>query len=248
LAAAPEGTREYQIQEMKKMKTRILLITTICAVLLIALALPAMADDSAPAAVQPPATVSPADSASFDPAGSFMGLLGLRQDIRARQAEDRNLSQDIQANQEEIHTNWWENIGIFKNILGNRETVRSARQDELANRQENIGLRQDIQDARLDIKNNPDNKTVDLQQIAGDKNTLHGNWQENNATHSTIHEERDLSRQNWSAVHTIVQEDITLRNEDNVSRGEIQTNREQIARDRQQIRNERKNGSSAGSS
>jgi hypothetical protein len=233
---------------MKKMKTRILIITSLCVVLLFALAIPAWADDSVHATVQTTATVSPADSPSFDPVGSFMGVLGLRQDIRARQAEDRNLSQDIQANKQEIHTNWWENIGIFKNILGNRETVRSAQQDELANRQENLDLRQDIQNIRLDIENNPDNKTVDLQQIAGDKNTIHGKWQENNATHSTIHEERNLSRQNWSAVHTIVQEDVTLRKEDNATRGEIHTNREQIALDRQQIRSERKNGSSAGSS
>jgi hypothetical protein len=230
------------------MKTRMFAITSLCAVLLFALALPAWADDSVPATVQPTATVSPADSPSFDPVGSFMGIIGLRQDIRARQAEDRNLSQDIQANQEEIHQNWWENIGLFKNILGNRETVRSAQQDELANRQESLGLRQDIQNTRLDVKNNPDNKTVDLQQIAGDKDTLHGNWQENNATHSTIHEERNLSRQNWSAVHTIVLEDVTLRKEDNSTRGEIHTNREQIARDRQQIRSGMKNGSSAGSS
>ncbi len=222
-------------------------MTSLCAVLLIALAIPAWADDSAPVTVQPPAAITAADSPSDDPVGSILGIFGLRHDIRARQAENRNLSQEINASREAIHENWWDNIGIFQNILGNRETIWAGQLAELENRAENMGLRQEIHTVRTDLKENPANRTDDLQQIAGDKDALRGNWQEMNETHSEIHDERNLSRENWSAIRTNNQEDASLREENNATREAIHTNHELIQEDRRQIRDERKNGS-AGSS
>lgn len=231
---------------MKIMKTRMIALTTICAMLILALAFPALADDPARPVEQASATITPSDSPGFDPIGSVMGALGLRHDIRSLQSGDRNLSQDISANQQEIHQNWWDNIGFFTTILGNRETVRNDQQSELADRQENFGLREEIRNARLDVKNNPENKTADLQQIGGDKGTIRGNWQEINTTHSNIHAERNLSKENWSSIHANNQADVTLREENNATRSEIHVNHIQIQDDRQQIRDGRKNGSVAG--
>jgi hypothetical protein len=242
-----KGPANTRTRKMKKMKARILAITSMCTVLLIALAIPAWADDSAPVIVQPPSTITAADSPSADPVVSILGIFGLRHDIHVRQAENRNLSQEINASRDAIHENWWDNIGIFKDILGNRESIRAGQQAELENRTANIGLRQEIHAARTDLKENPANRTVDLQQIAGDKDALRGNWQEINATHSEIHADRTLSRENWSAIHTNNQEDVALRQENNATREAIHTNHELIQEDRRQIRDERKNGS-AGSS
>ena len=243
------GTSEFRNTEMKTMKTRMIAMTSLCAMLILALALPALADDSAQPLVQPSASIAPADTSGFDPVGPVLGFLGLRHDIHSLQGEDRNLSQDVNANRQEIHQNWWDNLGIFNNILGNRETVRSDQQADLADRQANLGLRQDIRNEQIDIKDNPDNKTADLQQIAGDRGTIRGNWQEINTTHSEIHDERNLSRGDWADIHANNQADGTLRQENNATRGEIRANHEQIQDDREQIRDGRKNGSSeAGSS
>ncbi|MGB9220936.1 hypothetical protein, partial [Methanoregula sp.] len=68
------------------MNLRMLAIPCICAVLLIALVLPASADDASQVNVTP--TVTIATPPAFDPLGSIEGIFGLRHD-------DRNLTQDI---------------------------------------------------------------------------------------------------------------------------------------------------------
>jgi len=230
------------------MKTPTIALTALCVMLTLAAASPvlAAAEDPALTGIQPTASVAGADPAAPDPVGSLMGFLGLRHDIHARQAEDRNLSQDLRENQQEIHRNWWENIGLFENILGNRDAARPARQEELAIRQENLGLHEEIRDIRLDMQNNPGNMTAGCEQIADDRETIKENWQEINATHSTIQTGRNLSRENWSVIRTNNQEDITLRQENNMTREQIHTNRIQNQEDRRQIRDGWKNGSAAG--
>lgn len=242
------GTSTSESQEMKPMKTRSTAITVLGAMLVLALAVPVMADESAPADAMVTTSVPQAESPAFDPVGSFMGMLSLRQEIRERQAENRNLSQDIRENQQEIHGNWWENTALFENILGNREAARSAQQDELALRRENLGHREEIRNTRLDMQDNPDNRSAGREEIAADKDVIRQNWQEINATRSIIHDQRNLIRENRSVIRQNNQEDIDLRQENNVSWSEIRTNHEQNREDRQQIRNISRNGSSGGSS
>lgn len=230
------------------MKTSTIAMTALAALLILALAVPVLAEDPAQADATQTTEVTQADSPASDPLGSFLGFFGIRHDIRERQEENRNLSQDLQTTQQEIHENWWENIGVFNNLLGNRQTVRSAQQDELALRQENLGLRENMRNTRLDIKENPENKTAGLEQIAGNRETLHTNWQEINATHDSIEAARNLSLENRSVIHENNLEDLALRQENNATREAIYTNRVQNQQDRQLIRNERKNGSTAGSS
>jgi hypothetical protein len=217
-------------------------------VLLFALVLPASADDSAPAIVQPTATVTMASPPAFDPVGSILGIFGLRQDIHATQAEDRNLSQDIQANQQEIHQNWWDNVDIFSNILSNWGVIHTDQQADLANRSANLADRQDIQSDRVDMKNDPGNRSAYQEQIATEKADIQQNLQDINATHGQIQDERDANHQDWATMSQNWQQDQTLRQEDNATHQQIQDNREQIRDDRQQIRNDRGSAGSTGSS
>jgi hypothetical protein len=119
------------------MNARIFLIPCICAVLLIALVLPAGADDTIQVTTVPRTdNITVASPAAFDPLGAIESIIGL-------QHEDRNLTQDINANDQQIHQNWWDNLNIFSSILGNREAVRSDQQ-HLA------GYRADISQNRQD--------------------------------------------------------------------------------------------------
>ena len=106
------------------MNPSILVITCICTVLLFALVLPVSADDASTVTVTPIATITSTPAPGFDPLGSLESILGLRH-------EDRNLTQDISANDQDIHQNWWDNLNIFQDILGNRATVREDQSTDL---------------------------------------------------------------------------------------------------------------------
>ena len=206
------------------MKISTLVIPCICAVLLLALVLPAGADDTSQVTVTPTATIAAAQP-SFDPFGSFLGIIGLRH-------EDQNLTQDIHANDQEIHQNWWDSLNIFQNILGNRATVRSDQEADLANRTENIGYREDIHADRIDIRNDTGNKTEEEQQIVQYHSDIHQDWQDINATHQDIHEERNASAQDWSDINANHQQDITLRQTNGADWEQVHDNRQQIREDR----------------
>jgi hypothetical protein len=227
------------------MNTRTLLIPCICAVLLFALVLPASADNSAPAIVQPTATVTMASPPSFDPFGSILGIFGLRQDIHTLQNTDRNLSQDIQANQQEIHQNWWDNLNIFSNIMNNWGVIHTDQQVNLANRTANLEDRQDIQMDRMDMKNDPVNRSVYQDEIATQHSDIRQDWQDINATHDQIQDVRDANHQNWAAMNQNWQQNQILRREDNATHQVIQQNHEQIQDDRQQIRSDREGSGSS---
>ena len=141
------------------MNPSILVITCICTVLLFALVLPVSADDASTVTVTPIATITSTPAPGFDPLGSLESILGLRH-------EDRNLTQDISANDQDIHQNWWDNLNIFQDILGNRATVREDQSTDLANRSANLGYREDIHTDRQDIRNDSGNQTDEEQQIA----------------------------------------------------------------------------------
>ncbi|MGB8220442.1 MAG: hypothetical protein WCE46_08690 [Methanoregula sp.] len=211
------------------MNARTFLIPCICAVLLIALVLPAGADDTAQVTtVAPTDNVTVASPPAFDPFGAIEGIIGLRH-------EDRNLTQDINANDQQIHQNWWDNINIFSSILGNREAVRSDQQADLANRTQDIGYREDIHAERQDMRNDSGNQSADQQQIAGYRADISQDRQDINTTHEDIRDERNASAEDRAVIHENQQQDLSLRQDNNATRQDIAANREQIRDDRQQV-------------
>ncbi len=161
----------------------------------------------------------------FDPLGSLESILGLRHD-------DRNLTQNISANDKDIDQNWWDNLDIFQDILGNRATVRDDQSADLANRSTNIGYREDIHTDRQDIRNDSGNRTAEEQQIAADRGDIHQDWQGNAAIHQDIHNERNASEQDWTQINANWQQDASLRQNNSADREQIQDNRQQIRDDR----------------
>ena len=205
------------------MKLKMLVIPCICAVLLLALVLPASADDASQVTVTPTATIiSPP---AFDPLGSLESILGLRH-------EDQNLTQNINANDQEIHQNWWDSLNIIQDILGNHATVSSDQAADLENRSANIGYREDIHADQQDIRNDSGNQTAEEQQIASDRADIHQDWQGNAATHQDIQDERNASQQDWSQINANRQDDASLRQDNGADREQIQDNRQQIRDDR----------------
>jgi hypothetical protein len=214
------------------MNARTFLIPCICAVLLLALVLPAGADNTTLVTVQPTDNVTVASPPAFDPFGTIEGIFGLRH-------EDRNLTQDIRTNDQQIHQNWWDNFNIFGTILGNREAVRADQQADLANRSQDAGYREDIHADRQDMRNDSANQTADQQQIAAYRADISQNREDINATHADIHDERNASAGDWAAIHGNQQQDLSLRQDNNATRRDIAANREQIRDDRQQVRTDR---------
>ena len=228
------------------MNTKTALIPCISVILLFALALPASADGTTQVTVKPTDTITAAVTPAFDPVGAIEGIFGLRHDIRTLQTEDRNLTNDIGANRQEIHQNWWDNLNIFGSIFKNRETIRSDQAADFANRTDNIGYREDIHAGREDMRNDPGNRTADLQQIGSDRAGIQKDGQNIADNHGDIADERNATREDRAVIRKNRQQDLTLRQENNATHQEINTNREQIHADRQQIQKERENTSSAG--
>ena len=201
--------------------------------LLIALVFPAGADDTAQVTTVPPtdnATV--ASPPAFDPLSAIEGIIGLRH-------EDRNLTQDINTNDQQIDQNWWDNLNILSSILGKRETVRSEQQADLANQLQDIGYHEEIHVDRQDMRNDSGNQSADQQQIAGYRADISQDQQDINATHGDIRDERNASAEDWAAIHENQQQDLSLRQDNNATRQDIDANREQIRDDRPQVRTDR---------
>ncbi len=245
------GTKKRVPEKQKKcrtdtnMKIRNFLLP-LCLVLMLAVAIPAIAAaDDAQVTVTPTDTIAPVDTVApaaapgFDPLGSLAGIFGLRQDIHADRASDKNLTEGIQDNRQEIHQNWWDNFNIFKNILGNREQVRSDQALDLSNRTADNGLRQDIHTDRVDLRQDPGNASAYRADIGTSRGDIQDNRQDIALNHEDIHDERNASQQDRAAIQETRQTDIQLRQTNAASWQDVHQNREDIRTDRQDIRNDR---------